>query len=184
MDLFVETDNSFQLKNYCRLCALYTEELNLIEISQYSLISPANQPKIIDVPNFLEYSLNLRISELSSLPKQICQKCLDNVVNFYYFKLKCQAAEEMLKEIVKKEEIVLASELLFEEFVPNDQIVDQLNETNEHIQFVGNPSCIPELNNIENSLNKNIHNCLDCREVSIFIGLKFFKKFKNFRIFF
>lgn len=174
MDLFVEIENVFQLKNYCRLCALYYDDEALVQISEYNLITSSTHSDIMDASSFLEKSLDIRIDHDSPLPKQICQHCLDVLIKFYQFKIKCHNSEIMLKSIINDVPFEEKSNFLFEENVftenldPFNDVLDvnvmhdianTENESMENKEFKTDQSMI------EKQAIVNSFVCLDCREV-------------------
>lgn len=178
MDLFVEIENAFQLKNHCRLCALYYDEEHLIQISQYNLITSSKRSEIMDATNFIEKSIDIRINDDPTLPKQICQQCLDILINFFQFKLKCHDAEEILKGIVNNISFEKKNDFLFEENVfdktmdPFDDVLEmhQVDILNDNIGNIDQDIC-NQTENVDSQptselLVENKFVCLDCREVN------------------
>lgn len=182
MDLFVEIENVFQLKNYCRLCALYCDDINLVQISSYHVITSSTNSNTVDAADFIEKSLDIRINHDPSLPKQICQNCLDVLISFFQFKIKCHDAEVMLRSIINDVPFEKKNSFLFEENVFSENLdpfhddvlnVDVMTDIANTELMVDTDVIKTEEIHINETIpeklpaDENTFICLDCREVAI-----------------
>lgn len=178
LDLFVKTEEVITLKNYCRLCANYSIENNLVHISEYSILTVSEDRKV-NIPEILKNGLSIDLNEDflgQSLPKKMCHKCLDVLINFFNFKLNCDEAQNTLRNMIKTDEFITKNDDLFEKITFNEEL-DELSEMSDDVEEeydnlnLGDPEnfIVGENQAAELSLSEyfeeNKFMCIDCQLV-------------------